>query len=293
VIECVANVSEGASRELIARLASAVSHSGCRLLDVHSDVDHNRSVFTFVGRAAILEKGAVALAAAAVDLLDLAVHRGVHPRSGVIDVVPFVPLANATMDECVHLARRVGRTIGERLALPVYLYGAAAARPERTSLADVRRGPLKQLGERMRTPEGKPDFGPDEPHPTAGAVAVGARELLVAYNVVLDSGDVSVARAVAASVRESGGGLKGVRALGFLLPSRHLVQVSMNLTDVYATSVRTAFEFVEREAAQRGISVCESEIVGLAPQVALDGCRGTDIQFPGDLDSVRLERRIR
>jgi len=293
VIECVSNISEGIRREPIAGIVEAVARAGCRVLDVHSDVDHNRTVLTFVGEAAYVERGAIALIRVAIDCLDLTVHQGVHPRFGVVDVVPFVPLHGSTMEECVCLARCLGETVADRFSLPVFLYGVAATRPERANLANVRRGRIEEVAERLHTADGRADFGPPTLHPTAGAVAIGARGFLVAYNVLLESRDVPAARSIAAAVRESGGGLPGVKALGLFLESQRCTQVSMNLTDVCATPIRAAFDQVAYEAAQRGIDIRESEIVGLVPEVSLINCRAADIRFPGDLESRILERRFR
>jgi len=291
VIESVPNVSEGRNRATIDEIASAVRLAGARLLDVHSDVDHNRSVFTFVGGENDVAEGTLSLCRVAVRRVDLGKHRGTHPRMGAIDVVPFVPLDDASMSVCIRLATETGRRIAEEFDIPVYLYGESATRPERANLAEIRRGGFERFGEKISNSAWAPDFGPKRVHPTAGVVAVGARPFLVAYNVVLETKDVEAARQTARAVRERDGGLPGVKALGMILESRGLAQVSMNLTNVRATTVFDAFEAVRHEAARRGIGVRESEIVGLVPRVALGGATETGIQLVGSLSDRILEVR--
>jgi glutamate formiminotransferase len=292
VIECVPNVSEGRDRPTLDRFVDAVAASGCRVLDLHVDPDHNRSVLTFVGGEAPLFDGVLALAREATDRIDLRAQRGVHPRMGAVDVIPFVPMNDATMQDCVRLARRVGRAIGGELAIPVFLYGEAASSNERRNLAEVRRGQFEGLAAKLDRPEWTPDFGPGRPHPTAGAVAVGARGLLVAFNVVLETGDLTIGRQIARAIREANGGLKGIKALGLPLASRGLVQVSMNLTDVGATSLLAAYECVEREAAARGVLVVDSEVVGLVPRAALGGATTECLRLGRELEDAVLENRL-
>ena len=292
MIECVPNVSEGRDRAALDRFVDTVAASGCRVLDLHVDPDHNRSVLTFVGGEAPLFDGALALAREATDRIDLRAQRGVHPRMGAVDVIPFVPMNDATMEDCIRLARRVGRAIGGKLAIPVFLYGEAASSDERRNLAEVRRGQFEGLAAKLDRPEWTPDFGPGRPHPTAGAVAVGARGFLVAFNVVLKTGDLTIGRRIARAVREANGGLKGVKALGLPLASRGLVQVSMNLTDVGATSLLAAYERVEREAAARGASVVDREVVGLVPRAALGGATTECLRLGRELEDVVLENRL-
>jgi len=214
VIECVPNVSEGKDFAVLDGFAEVVASAGCRVLDLHLDPDHNRSVLTFVGEEDALYEGVLALARAAVDRIDLRAQRGVHPRMGAVDVVPFVPLEGATMSDCVRLARRVGRAFGEELGIPVFLYEAAATSKARRNLAALRKGQFEGLASKLTRPEWAPDFGPRRPHPTAGVTAVGARRFLVAYNVVLETDDLAVARQIAGAIRETGGGMQGVKALG-------------------------------------------------------------------------------
>jgi len=292
VIESVPNLSEGRDAGAIERVADVARASDCRVLDVHQDPDHHRSVLTIVGERSVIAEGIFAMVEAATRSIDLRRHRGAHPRMGAVDVVPFVPLRGSAIEECVDAAKAVGAMIAEGLGIPVFLYGAAATRSDRRNLAKVRRGGLAAVAKRIRTPGEGPDYGPARVHPTAGAIAVGARRFLVAYNVNLDTDDVAVAREIASAVREAGGGLPGVKALGIPLASRRLAQVSMNLTDVGATTVAEAFARVREEASHRGVRVLESEIVGLAPRVALRGASTEGLRLTRNLAEVVLETRI-
>lgn len=272
LFEAVPNFSEGREAEKISRIADSVrSIPGISVLNLHSDPDHNRSVLTFVGEEESLVQASVALARACADEIDLAAQKGVHPRMGALDVLPFVPigppLSGATLEDAACLARSVGETIGGSLGLPVYLYGAAANTPHRRNLADVRRGGYEGLTVRVVDPSWRPDYGPERIPPRSGAVAVGARPFLVAFNAYLDTDDVEVAQAVASEVRERDGGLPGVKALGFLVGGR--AQVSMNLTDLERTSIPAALEAVRRSAERRGARVESTELVGLVPLAAV------------------------
>lgn len=270
LIECVPNFSEGRRPEVLTRLADTVRRvQGVRLLDVSADPDHHRVVLTFVGRPDAVLDAAYRSAAAAVSQIDLRTHRGAHPRIGAVDVIPFVPLYDISLDACAALARRFGEVLAARLDLPVYLYAAAATGPGGRTLAAIRRGGFEGLHEAIRTAGRRPDFGPGRVHPTAGAVAVGARGVLIAMNVDLDSTDLAAARKIARRVRESSGGLPAVQAMGVLLPSRGLVQVSMNLLDYRRTPPLAAFESVAGEAARQGIEVAAGELIGCAPADAL------------------------
>ncbi len=284
------NVSEGRDLSIVERIAEAAADAGCRVLDVHSDVDHDRSVVTMVGDRRTILDGAVALAERATALIDLRKGWGVHPCIGAVDVIPFVPLAGATMSDCAAAARVAATTIADRLDLPVYLYGAARPSGRDVTLPHIRRRGFTGLAATLR--EIEPDFGPHKPHPSAGAVAVGARRPLVAYNVVIASSDVRVARAIAGVLRERGGGLRGVMALGLLLHSRNVVQVSMNLTDIAATTVPQAFEAVAAEASRHSLEVLESEIVGLLPRAALAGATAEDLRMLSDPRAKILEDAI-
>lgn len=270
MIECVPNFSEGRRPEVLAALSAAASGAGARVLGIDADPDHHRSVLTFCGDAATVAEAAVAAVAEAVRRIDLRSHRGLHPRIGAADVVPFVPLAGHTLAEAAEVARRVGRRIADELGIPVYLYEAAAVRPERRNLADVRRGQFEGLGAAIATdPSRLPDFGPPRLHPTAGATAVGARPILIAYNIDLDGPDVAAARRIARAIRQRDGGLPGIKALGLLLPTRGRAQVSINVCDYRATSLKAVFDRVAELAEAVGVRVRSSQIVGLAPQEAL------------------------
>ena len=271
-LECVHNVSEGRRPEVVARLAAAVSSvPGARLLDVSSDPDHNRTVLTLAGEEAGLHAALLALYETALAEIDLRHHEGVHPRVGAVDVVPFVPLGATPMETAVAAAERLGVEVARRFGIPVYLYEKAARDPRRTALADVRRGGFEGFPARIVDPAWAPDFGPARVHPTAGVTVIGARFFLIAFNAVLDSSDVAIARAVARKVRESGGGLPAVRAMGVYLASRGCAQVSMNLVDFRRTSLLRALEQVKEEAAALGTRVVETEVVGLVPEEAALG----------------------
>ena len=267
LFEAVPNFSEGRDGDKISRITAAVREvGGVRILDLHSDPDHNRSVLTFAGEAEAILEAAVALAEACANEINLAAQTGEHPRMGSLDVLPFVPLEGATLKEAVGLARKAGERIGST-GLPVYLYEAAATAAYRRNLADVRRGGYEGLAARVKDPRWQPDFGPAELDPRKGAVAIGARRFLVAFNAYLDTDDVEVARVVARTVRERDGGLPAVKALGLKVGGR--AQVSMNLTDLERTPLPVALEAVRSVAAERGVSVESTELVGLAPLEAL------------------------
>lgn len=292
-IQCVPNVSEGRRPEVVARIAAAAaSVPGARLLDVSSDPDHNRSVLTLAGTAADLRAALLALYEVALREIDLARHEGVHPRVGAVDVVPFVPLGDTPMEEAVAAAEALASEVADRFGLPVFLYEKAARRPERRLLADVRRGGFEGLPAKMADPAWTPDFGPSRVHPTAGATVIGARFFLIAFNAVLDTPDVAVARAVAKRVRESGGGLAAVRAMGVHLASRGRAQVSMNLVDFRRTSILTALNRVREEAAALGASVEETELIGLLPEEAAAGVVRESLRLPGFAADRVLERRL-
>src|SRR5918995_1315415 len=267
LFEAVPNFSEGKEAAKISRITEAVrAVSGVRILGLHSDPDHNRSVLTFAGGEDSVLEGAIALAKVCAAELDLASQSGEHPRMGVLDVLPFVPLEGATMDDAVRMAHRAGEALG-LLGFPVFLYGSAATAPHRQALPDVRRGGYDGVASRLQNPLWKPDYGPETPDPHQGVVAVGARPFLVAFNAYLDTDDVEVARAVARRVRESGGGLPAVRALGFGVGGK--AQVSMNLTDLELTPIPVALETVRSAAADFGAAVDSTELVGLAPLEAV------------------------
>ena len=291
LLESVPNVSEGRRPEVVARLAAAASAPGVRLLDLSSDPDHNRSVLTLAGEPEGLHQGLLALYEAALAEIDLTRHQGVHPRVGAVDVVPFVPLGDTPMEVAVAAANRLAPEVARRFGLPVYLYERAARRPERTFLADIRRGGFEGLAARFGDPAWAPDFGPAHPHPTAGATVIGARFFLIAFNAVLATSDVAAARAIAAQVRESGGGLPAVRAMGVHLASRGLAQVSMNLVDYRRTPILAALRRVEEEAVALGTGVIETEVIGLIPEEAARGVTPEMLRLPGRLPV--LEERLR
>jgi len=293
IIECVANVSEGRDARAIAALADAVrAVSGVRLADVHSDPDHHRSVFTILGHGVDVEAAALALAEAALARIDMRAHQGLHPRLGALDVVPFVPLAGTAMSLAVEAAWRVGEAVAARHAIPVYFYGAAARRPERRELPDVRRGGYEGLRARLSTPSGAPDAGPARFDARAGAAVIGARDVLVAYNVWLDTTDVEAARAVARAVRARDGGLPAVRALGVPLPTRSVVQVSMNLLDVRLTPLPVVFDRVGHEARRLGVGIRRGELVGLAPRAAFAGRSPESVGLPEFTSEHELDAQL-
>ena len=271
LIECVPNFSEGRRQEVIKSIADAIrSIPSVSLLDVESNPDHNRSVVSFVGEPGPVKQAALAASSKAVELINLTKHKGEHPRMGAVDVVPFVPLSGATMDDCIALAKDFGREFAERFHVPIFLYEEAASTSERRNLADVRAGEFEGLRDKMgKDPSKKPDFGPDKIHPTAGATAVGAREILIAYNVNLGTNDLAIARKIAHQIRAKDGGLAYVKALGFELKERGMVQVSMNMTDYHKSQLFKAQELIELFAERYGVPVVGSEIVGLVPMDAL------------------------
>ncbi len=294
MILSVPNVSEGRRLDVIDLMADAIRRvPGARLLDSSSDVSHNRSVFTVAGEPPALEGAVMALVERAVVDIDLRTHRGEHPRLGAIDVVPFIPLAGASMADCVALARSVGAALAERLLVPVYLYEEAATSPARKNLENIRRGQFEGLAAKMTTPGWVPDFGPPAPHPTAGATIVGARPPLIAYNVNLATDRIEAARRIAAAVRSSSGGLRAVKAMAVALHHRGIVQVSMNLTNYRETSILQAFEAVKREARKDGVSILESEIVGLVPAAAFAGTTASDLQLTGLGPDRILENKLK
>jgi glutamate formiminotransferase len=294
IIESVPNISEGRRPEVLEAAAAAMKGvPGLRVLDVQSDKDHNRSVLTVVGDERALKDGLLALFEVAVSRIDLRAHQGEHPRVGAVDVVPFIPIEGASMKDCVALAREVGQAVAERFQIPVFLYEEAAAAPHRRNLEDVRRGQFEGLAERMRDPLWRPDFGPAQPHPSAGAVVVGARMPLIAYNINLGTADVEIARRIAKAIRQSSGGYRFVKAMGVMLEERNVAQVSINMTDYKKTPLFRVFETVRAEAARYGVSVIGSEIVGLVPSEALIDAADHFLRLEGFDAAQILERKIR
>ena len=272
LVECVPNFSEGRKSERVRLIAEAISavETAC-VLDMHIDPDHNRSVITFVASPQRVVDAAVNAVRRASELIDMRVHQGEHPRLGATDVLPFVPVRGVTMDDCVHLAHAAGKIIANELAIPVYYYERAALRPDRVNLEDVRRGALELLREQITTnPDRAPDEGPAQVHDSAGAIAVGARPFLIAFNVILRTTDIAVARHIARTIRARNGGLPFVKALGFRLHTRALVQVSMNLVNYEVTGMTAVYDAIRREADVLGVKIESAEIVGLVPRNALD-----------------------
>ena len=292
-VECVPNFSEGRDDNIIRALESAIAGvPRVYLLDLHADQFHNRSVYTFVGEPDAVAEAAWCSVRAAVELIDLTRHSGVHPRMGAADVVPFVPLPGVTRELCVALATELGERVGRELQVPVYLYGDAATVPHRRDLPNIRRGEFEGLLDAVHADATKiPDHGPAALHATAGATAIGVRSLLVAFNVALDTPDVRVAEQIAGQIRTSSGGLPALQAKGFLVAGN--AQVSMNLLDCDVVSPQTAFDMVKRLAGEEGVRVRESEFVGLVPERAVSGYTSDSLQLNAPLEDQLLEPKIR
>jgi len=293
IVECVPNFSEGIKKEVIEKIVDEVRKlDDVKLLDYSADADHNRTVVTFIGTPEVVKIAAFNLAKKASELIDMTVHKGGHPRMGATDVVPFIPVSDVTMDECVEIAREVGKRIGEELNIPVYLYENAATRPERVNLADVRKGQYEGFFEKIKDDNWKPDFGPCVMNAKSGATAVGARAPLVAFNVNLGTSNFEIADKIAKTVRYLGGGLRFVKAMGVKLEERDIVQVSMNLTNYEKTAVYRAFEMIKMEAKRYGVPVIGSEVIGLVPMKALIDCAEYYLQIENfSMDQI-LENRI-
>lgn len=293
IVECVPNFSEGRRPEVIDEIVAAIeSVEGVKVLDRSSDPDHNRTVITFVGSPETVGDAAFAAIARAAELIDMDQQRGEHPRMGAADVVPFVPIAGVTMDDCVAIARQVGARVGEELAIPVYLYEAAATRPDRINLGEIR--PKSHQYEQKKADVGRdqkwePDFGPPRVR-KAGATAIGARAPLIAYNVYLTTGDVEIAEKIARAVRHSNGGFRFVKARGFLVEGK--AQVSMNLTDFTRTPIYRVVEMIRREAARYGVGIQNSELVGMIPQQALIDAAVWYLQLDNFEPKLVIENRL-
>jgi len=295
LVECVPNFSEGRNQATVQALVDAVaSVTGVRVLSRAMDRDHHRSVLTFVGEPEAMIDAAFRAIRVATDLIDLRKHDGVHPCVGATDVVPFVPMRGTTMADCIRMAKRLGQRVGQELDIPVFLYERAATRPDHAALESVRRGGLEGLGFRLASdPDWSPDFGPARLHKTAGAIVIGARPPLIAYNVNLRSTDLTVARSIAKTIRQSSGGIPHLKAIGVELASRRMVQVAMNLTDYQVTPIHVAFEAVQAQAALHNVGIAGSEIIGLVPQAALVAAAvdalGLDHFDPAQLLETRIE----
>ncbi len=270
LVESVPNFSEGRREEVVQAIVDeAKKYDGVWVLDWSMDPDHNRSVVTMIGKPEVIIDALFDMAKKASELIDLRHHRGEHPRMGAVDVIPFIPVMDMDMDEAIELSKKLGKRIGEELRIPVYLYEKSATKPERENLATIRKGEFEGFFEKIKDPAWKPDFGPDKVHPTAGVVAVGAREYLIAYNVNLATEDLSIAKKIAKAVRHISGGFRYVKAIGLELKEKGMVQVSMNLTNYKKSPIFRVFETIKREAARYGVNVVESEIIGMVPLQAV------------------------
>jgi len=286
LVECVANFSEGRDATTVRAIEDAIASSaGVMVLRAERDVDHNRSVITFAGPPDAVSEGALRGIAVAVERIDLRRHAGVHPRMGAADVVPFVPLEGATLENCVAIALRTGEEVWKRLGVPVYFYEAAATSPDRRLLENCRRGGFEN-------PKIAPDLGGPALHPSAGACIIGARKILIAFNINLQTDDVAIARDIARTIRTSSGGMPFVKALGLPLAARGLAQVSMNLTDFEQTPLHEVFDAVQREAAARGVQIAGSEIIGLVPKKALEDAAAHYLQCENFESGLVLENRL-
>jgi glutamate formiminotransferase len=294
IVECVPNFSEGRDRRVIDQIVAAIqSVAGLCVMDLEMDYDHHRSVITFVGEKERVGEGALRAIGKAAELIDLTKHAGVHPRIGATDVVPFIPVKNVTLEECIVIAKQVGEETSRRFAIPVYLYESAATRPDRVQLENIRKGQFEGLREDIeKSVERLPDFGPIRIHPTAGATVVGARKFLIAYNINLNTPNVETARRIAKAVRNSNGGLRYVKAMGVELKAKAQAQVSMNLTDFEQTPAYRAFELVKREAERYGATITGSEIVGLIPQKAIEMAAEFYLQVENFRSNLIFENRL-
>lgn len=293
IVECIPNFSEGRDLEKVEKIIDTLrGRKGVKLLDYSSDSDHNRTVVTLIGEPEKLEKAIIDMAGEVYENIDMTKHQGGHPRMGALDVVPFVPVKEITMEECIDIAKRVGKTIGEKFNIPVYLYEDAASSPERQNLATVRKGQYEGFFEKIKDPDWKPDYGPCEVNVKGGCAAVGARVPLVAFNVNLGTDNIEVANKIAKLVRNIGGGLHFVKAMGVKLEDRNIVQVSMNLVNYEKTAVYRAFEMVKMEARRYGVPVVGSEVIGLVPMAALIQCAEYYLQIENFSEDQILEKRV-
>lgn len=290
IIECVPNFSEGRDRKKGQALVdTAAAVQGIKLLDFCMDADHHRSVLTFIGPPDIIKDACLAVCRKALDMIDMCEHAGAHPRIGAVDVVPFIPLGDADMSDAIRIAHDFGREFSEQFQLPVYFYGEAALIPWRRELSQIRKGGYEASKERLKDPEWRPDAGPNLFNECAGATAVGARLPLIAFNINLKSDNLQLARDIAGMIRQSSGGLPHVKAIGILLKSRHVAQVSMNLTDYRVTSLRTVFDHVREAAREHGVDILESELIGLIPKAALAGVTADYLKLKEFSDQKILE----
>lgn len=292
LLECIPNISEGRDQEKISSIAEEIKrYKRVKLLDLSSDPDHHRSVFTFIGDPLDVKEAALTMALKAIELIDMRKHKGGHPRLGAVDVVPFVPIQGIEMKEAVQIAREFGKELGTR-GIPIYFYEESASSPERRDLPTIRKGEYEGLKEKLKDPKWKPDEGPDQFNPKSGATVVGARFPLIAYNINLKTTDLSLAREIAKKVRFKDGGFPNVRAMGVDLKDRGMVQVSMNLTNYRVTNIPEVFEFIKEEAQKRGVEIAESEIVGLIPLAALEGIVQYYLKYPQFSTNQVIEKRL-
>lgn len=293
IVECIPNFSEGRDSLIIDKIIDTLrGKEGIKLLDYSSDKDHNRTVVTFVGSPEKIYEGILGMADKVYRYIDMRTHNGEHPRMGALDVVPFVPVSDVTMEECIELSNRVAKEIGEKYNVPVYLYEDAATKENRRNLAVVRKGQYEGFFEKIKDLDWKPDYGPTEMNAKLGCSAIGARVPLVAFNVNLDTNNIEIAQNIAKVVRHIGGGLRYVKAMGVELKERNIVQVSMNLVNYEKTAIYRAFEMVKMEAKRYGVNVVGSEVVGLVPMAALIGCAEYYLKIENFSQEQILEKRI-
>ncbi len=287
ILETVPNFSEGRNLEIVEKIAGCFrGKPGVKLLDYSADKDHNRCVITAVGEPGPLGDAVIAAVGLAMDNIDLTRHQGQHPRMGAVDVIPFIPIRNVSLEEADQVAKHVAQQIAERFGQPSILYEKSATKPNRENLSDIRRGQFEGMAEKMKDPLWQPDYGPNTIHPTGGVTAIGARMPLVAFNINLSTDNLDIAKAIAKVMRHSNGGFRYVKAMGVMLEERHLAQVSMNLTDYTQSSIFRVFEAVKREAARYGVNVVGSELLGLAPMKALADCA----EFYLQLENFKFEQ---
>ncbi len=293
LVECVPNFSEGRRKEIIDAIVNEAKKYKVKILDLSPDADHNRTDVTIIGEPEEVKKAVLDMSVKAVELIDMNKHKGEHPRMGAMDVVPFVPLINTTTEDCIKLANEFAKEFSEKTDVPCFLYEEAAKKPNRKNLADVRRGEFEGLKEEIgKNPDKTPDYGPNKIHPTAGATAVGARFFLIAFNVNLSTNDIKIAKEIAKAVRHSSGGYRYVKAMGFEIKERGIVQVSMNMVNYRLTPLFRVFETIKREAERYGVNVIGSEIVGLIPMEALIDVSRFYLQLENFEDKQVLEKRL-
>lgn len=294
IIESIPNISEGRNTDVIEACVDQIrTTAGCTLLNYSSDPNHNRTVITYIGNAQGVHEASVKLAKKAAELIDLTKHTGEHPRMGAVDVMPFVPIKDASIEDCVELSKVVGKEIAEEANIPVFLYEYSATRPERQNLATIRKGQFEGMAEKVKEPDWCPDFGGARIHPTAGVVAVGCRPPLVAYNINLETSDVNIAKEIATKIREKDGGYKNIKAMGFMLEDRNIAQVSMNMTNFNVTGLYTITEAVRKLAEEAGTKVIGTEMIGLCPMKALIDAAESYLAIENfDFDGQVLENYI-